>query len=838
MVKKDKIKVWIVTAVFLLAAVLSMFLIGKVEINYSLSDYLDESKGTKTALNIINDEFGMTTDIKVMVRDVDKKEAAEISAKLSDVSQVLNVSFDANSEKNYKQNTALFTVFVKGDEYSKAASRVYSDVKTLMDGEYAGRVSYGGTVASTAALRNTITGEMGYILVIAVLLVVAILLLTAKSYLEPLVLLFASGIAIVINLGTNIIFGNISYITSSVAAILQLALSIDYSIALLHSYRDNKSRTTQSYEAMCHTVKSVARPIIASALTTVAGLFALLFMSFGMGFDLGVVLIKGVFISLVASLLLFPALILLAEKLFDKTAKKALSFKGAGLCGFALKVRRVLIPAFLVLVVLCFFVKDGLSFGYTTNLGTDNAISRVFGANSTVLLVYENGDDNIAAEKAFTEEIGALKKSDGKPMLIGYTALSNTLEKNITAKDAAGMLGVSEADANILFAFNAVSMDKDLVKISTADLILFADGVIQSDNRVSDLVDEELKTQIQSGAELIKSQSGVAAMLSKPYTFEEQCDAIHSIANRFLGGMKDKPSSQLMAGVYAMYFAANSPQDIPAATATELLELVDTQSGDGVLTAFIDEDKAAQIESAKALAAEARKTFVGNKHSMMLLSLDLPAQGDDTSAFMKAANKAVEGSFGKGYLAGVIPSTYDLMTSFTYDNTLISIITIISLFLIVSLIFKSISLPVVLVSIIQGAVWFAMSVMCLWGRTEFFMSYIMSNCILMGATIDYGILMSSNYLTSRKTMDKAEALSAAVKSALPTVFTSGMTMIIAGFVICFISSQNAIADTGLIIGIGTIASCIFITAVLPAILYSADKLILKLTLRKKEKTLV
>ncbi len=835
MAKRDKQKVWIVTVIFLIAAAVSVFLVGKVEINYSLSDYLDESKGTKTALNIINDEFGMTTDIKVMVTDVDKQTATEIAASLSGVSDVLGVSFDAGSDKNYKHNTALFTVFVKGDEYSQTAKNVYSDIRTLMEDGWAGRVSYGGAVASTAALRETITGEMGYILLIAVLLVVVILLLTAKSYLEPLVLLFASGIAIIINLGTNIIFGDISYITSSVAAILQLALSIDYSIALLHCYRDNRHRIYQSYEAMLATVKSVARPIIASALTTVGGLFALLFMSFGMGFDLGVVLIKGVFISLAASLLLFPALILLSEKLFDKTAKKGLSFGGMRLCGFAVKARRVLIPVFLVLVVLCFFVKDGLNFGYTTNLGTDDVISDVFGTSSTVLLVYENGDDNIAAENAFAEEIGALKKSDGTPMLINYTALSNTVAKKLFPKDAAELLGVSAADANILFALNAVNRDKELVKISTSDLILFADGLIQSDDRVADLVDEELKTQIKSGAELIKTQSGVAAMLSKPYTYEEQCDAIYSIANRFLGGMEAKPSSQLMSGVYAMYFAVNAPQDIPAAVVTELLDLVETQSRDGVLSAFIDENRAVQIEKAKALAEKAGQTFAGEKHSMMLLALDLPSQSDDTTAFMKAAGAAVKKNFGTGYLAGVIPSTYDLMTSFSYDNTLISVITILSLFLIVSLIFKSLSLPVILVSIIQGAVWFAMSVMCLWGRTEFFMSYIMSNCILMGATIDYGILMSSNYITNRKTMDKAEALSAAVKSALPTVFTSGMTMIIAGFVICLISSQNAIADTGLIIGIGTVASCIFITAILPAILYSGDRIIHKLSLHKKEK---
>ncbi len=356
MQKKDTIKVWAVTAVFLLVAAISICLVGKVQINYSLSDYLDDSKGTKTALNIIKEEFGMSTDIKVMVSDIDKDTAKGISAELSKVDGVVGVTFDTESEKNYKQNTALFTVVVKGDEYSQTAQTVYENIKAKMDAEYKGKVHYGGAVASTMALRETITGEMGYILLISVLLVVVILLITAHSWLEPLVLLLASGIAIVINLGTNAVFGNISYITNSVAAILQLALSIDYSIALLHTYRAKRDEGTQSYPAMIRTVKAVAKPVIASAFTTVAGLFALLFMSFGIGFDLGIVLIKGVVISLIASLALFPALILLMEKLLNKTAKKSVSFNGRGVCRFAKKTARGVIPVFIVLIIICFFV--------------------------------------------------------------------------------------------------------------------------------------------------------------------------------------------------------------------------------------------------------------------------------------------------------------------------------------------------------------------------------------------------------------------------------------------------------------------------------------------------
>ena len=178
MTVRDKIKVWTVTLIFLVAAAVSALLVGEVGINYSLSDYLDESKGTKQALNIINDEFGMTTDIKVMVTDIGKDDTAEITKKLSAIPGVMGVNFDAESEKNYKNNTALFTVFVKGDEYSENANNVYSQIQKLMDKQYGSRVSYGGTVASTSSLRDVITGEMGYILLISILLVIVILLIT------------------------------------------------------------------------------------------------------------------------------------------------------------------------------------------------------------------------------------------------------------------------------------------------------------------------------------------------------------------------------------------------------------------------------------------------------------------------------------------------------------------------------------------------------------------------------------------------------------------------------------------------------------------------------------
>ena len=148
------------------------------------------------------------------------------------------------------------------------------------------------------------------------------------------------------------------------------------------------------------------------------------------------------------------------------------------------------------------------------------------------------------------------------------------------------------------------------------------------------------------------------------------------------------------------------------------------------------------------------------------------------------------------------------------------------------LVFRSISLPVVLVAIIQGAIWISMSTSLLTGPM-FFMSYIVSTCILMGATIDYGILMSTNYVHNRQTLSKKDALYKSVAAAMPTVFTSGLILTICGFVVGFISSQSSISSVGILLGKGTLVSVIMITLVLPSVLYLLDGFILKLSLKKK-----
>ena len=217
----------------------------------------------------------------------------------------------------------------------------------------------------------------------------------------------------------------------------------------------------------------------------------------------------------------------------------------------------------------------------------------------------------------------------------------------------------------------------------------------------------------------------------------------------------------------------------------------------------------------------------------MLLSVNLPNESEETTAFVDYLIQEVKTVFGDdAYITGEIVSTYDLEQSFSHDNLFITVFTLISIFVIVLVIFRSLSLPIILVAVIQGAIFIAMGTQLL-GDGIFFMSYIVTTCILMGATIDYGILMSSNYVAYRQTNDRATALRLSVEAAMPTVFSSGLILTVCGFVIYFISRQNSISTVGLLIGIGTICSVVMITVVLPSVLYLLDAFVLKLSIRKE-----
>lgn len=925
---------WAVLCFYLAASALSLVLSARVRINYDISDYLPADTQTAQAMEMIREEFGMTGSIQVMASgNVTVPQAEDIKAELEGIPNVLTVSFDGNDSRYYRDGTALFAVLVNGDDYSEAARQVSADIRKVMERRAdVPHVDYGGTAIRKQILQESITRQMVLILALSLCMVVVILLITSRSWLEPLILLAASGVAVLINRGTNLMFGEISYITNSIAAILQLALSIDYSIVLLHAYRSRRAEGEAPYPAMRRAIRSVLRPVSASALTTVAGLLALLFMSFRIGYDVGIVLMKGIVISAVTSVTLLPALVLLFERPMEKTEKRAFVPHGSAFVTVAKRAGKVLVPLALVLAVVCGVVQSSNHYCFSDKSTANSPISEVFGQNNTVVLIWEKSENDSAYEAALAARLADCRRADGTPVLTGTSSYSGipligVLERENSAEDLYSALaqelpegsGLSLSLVRQLYGMTAwdgvrddavdframldhlaaLSASPDFAAFipadTAADLVRLRDGVKQAVETMEAPTDraallafcaESLNltyTEAQADAifagyfagtagtagtaeearetapllgllsymeshRWIKSNLESAIIRGYRNTYGLICSAptaaefpttLREVVRGLTGSYPETAiSAALAVQAYLSYFLADGR--IPDRTIggwelltflTDALREEDGLGGllpDGALTVL--DGALAQLEKAKAL-------FRGERYTRMLLSVDLPNEGADSAAFVEELGAILTDVVGSdARAAGEIISTSDLTSTFSHDNLLISVFTLVSVFAIVLLLFRSLSLPILLVSVIQGAIFIAMAVAgAIEGATGgiFFMSYIVSVCILMGATIDYGILMSSSYQDARREHDRDEALKLAVAAAMPTVFSSGLILSVCGFVIHFLSTQNAISTVGLLLGIGTVSSVLMITFVLPALLFLLDRFVLGLSWRRR-----
>ncbi len=326
-----------VVAVFLaIAAVCAVLAVG-VNVNYNLVDYLPRESQSTQAIEIMKTEFGgQLPNARVMVQNVTPSEALVYKDKLSAIPGVQDVTWldDAVGRETiagtptnyldletvrayYRENTALYTVTIESGKEREAVSAI----RTLIDEADDNGNAVAGDAVNSAAMQEMSGSEVGKAMLILIPVILVILILTTTSWVEPILFLAAIGIAVVINMGTNFLFGEVSFVTQSVSPILQMAVSLDYAIFLLHSFRDYR-KTMEPKEAMAAAMKRSLSAVAASAATTVVGFFALLFMRFGIGSDLGLVLVKGVLLSFVSVMVFLPALTLLFYKLIDKTSHK------------------------------------------------------------------------------------------------------------------------------------------------------------------------------------------------------------------------------------------------------------------------------------------------------------------------------------------------------------------------------------------------------------------------------------------------------------------------------------------------------------------------------------
>ena len=469
----------IILFLFIILTFISMFLSRKVNINYDMTNYLPDSSETKTGINIMNKEFSKeaSSSFNIMFKNLSDKEKDDIYNYLKNNKNIATVDYKKDSEDYNKDDYTLYTVNVDAKDDSPKAKQVYEEVTNKYE-DY--EFSTSGSIAS----KNGDVLPL-WIIVVAVSICLVILIFMCESYIEPFLFLFTIGIAVILNAGSNIIFSSVSNVTNSISAILQMALSMDYSIMLMNRYRQEKEKYPDKIAAMKQALYQSLKAISSSSLTTIVGLLALIFMSFTIGKDLGFVLAKGVLLSLISIFFCLPALILTFDNLITKTKKNVLNLHMTKIGKFSYKIRYISIPILVLCFGISFVLKGGLKTLYTTS--EKDEIKKVFKENNQMVVVYKNQDEKTIADKCHTLE--NLKDADS------VLCYGNTINEPIKYQDLNKKLNDFDMDIDVedyllkILYYNYYNQKEN--KISMENLVDFLKNEANKEGKISDELDSQ-----------------------------------------------------------------------------------------------------------------------------------------------------------------------------------------------------------------------------------------------------------------------------------------------------------------------------------------------------------
>ena len=663
----------LVIAIFLICTVVCAVLFLGVGVNYDLTDYLPEDAESTVALDIMMSEFGSgVPNTRVMAVDLTIAEAQELKAEIAAVPGVEDVMWlddvadlttpvelmDEDTVSQYwKDGKALYSVTIEDGREVEATDAIYELI-----GE-GGAIS--GNAASTASVQKLVVSEVVGAALVLVPLIIVLLLLTTTSWIAPLLFLVTIGVAVILNMGSNVIFGEISFITQSVSPIMQLAVSLDYAIFLLNSFERHRKEVPDPQEAMRMAIKESFSSIAASAATTVFGFLALIFMRFGIGSDLGLNLVKGVTLSYISVMVFLPALALACMKLMDKTHHKRIIPELGRVGRVLVKVRIPALILVILVVVPCFLGQSRADFLYGmgnpdpgVQYGADTElINSEFGESQAIVLLVPRGDPGAEAELA--EELAEI---DHVTSVMSY----------------AGTVG-----------------------------------------------------KIPSG--------------------------------------------------------------------------------------FLSEDIVSQ--------------FYSDNYARIIIYTDTGEEGEDAFAVVTAVREAAAARYDESWTCGQSANLMDMRDVVTDDSVTVNFIAIAFIFLTLLVTFRSLTLPFILLFVIESAIWINLSVPYFTDTPLVYLGYLVINTVQLGATIDYAILMTEGYVVNRRTMGRREAVESTLTKNFISVLTSGLILSAAGFCLGFESSLEVVAELGILLCRGTLLSMAMVLLALPALLIIFDPLTARLTLK-------
>ena len=466
-------KRYFVLVIMLILMVISLFMSSKVKINYDMTNYLPSDSETRIGLDIMDKEFddANSSTLNIKVIDINEDEALDSYNYLKDIDNV-SVTYDAHD------NEALYYITLDNKAESKEAAKLYDLVKD----HFKNKIEI---TAGTISDHNSSVLPF-YVIVIAVVSALIILIIMCESYIEPFLFLISILIAVALNAGTNIIFDSVSNITNSISAILQMALSMDYSIMLMNRYRQERSKEKDKVKAMKEALFNAFKAISSSSITTIVGLIALVFMTFTIGRDLGFVLAKGVLFSLISIFTCLPCLILMCDKLIFKTKKKSLNIKMKYVSKFAYAFRHASIITFVIVLVGSFLLKGNLGILFTSTGSKED--DEIFASNNQIAIVYPN-----SMEEKIHDYCKKLEDNNHIDEVLCY---GNTINEDLTYSELKTRLedydvktDVSDSVYPLLYYYYYKPNDNSKIELNT--LLSF---IINSDD---ELVEPDIKDKLK-----------------------------------------------------------------------------------------------------------------------------------------------------------------------------------------------------------------------------------------------------------------------------------------------------------------------------------------------------
>ncbi|MCI8618267.1 MAG: MMPL family transporter [Clostridia bacterium] len=677
---KYKKLILIIALLLLIPSIIGM---KATRINYDILVYLPEDIETIKGETILSEQFDMGAFSVVIVEDMNTKDIQKLEneiSKLDNVELVISIADVLGSnipvemlpkeitDKIHKDGSTPMLVTFKDGISSDSTMSTIEELRKLTDKQ----CKISGMSATVLDTRDLSNSEIAIYVIIAVVLCLIILQLALDSYIAPIFLLLNIGIAILYNMGSNILLREISYITKAISAVLQLGVTMDFAIFLYHSYKSEKEKRTNNDEAMAHAISKTLVSVVGSSLTTIAGFLALCSMNLSLGKDIGIVMAKGVFLGVVSVVTILPAMLLVFDKWIEKTKHKEILPRFERLKNFNIKHYKAIIIVFLIILPFAIY-------GYSN------------------IKVYYNLDKSLPDTLLSVEANNALKND-----------------------------------------FNMVSTELALISKDVPNY------------KVNEMLNE------------IEKLDGIEWALS-----------------------------------YSKIAGTEFPDSM--------------------------------------LSEDVKSIFENDKYQLVIINSKYEMATDELNEQVNEVNKIIKVYDKNAILAGEGPLMKDLVEISDHDFNSVNGVSIVIIFIIMICVLKSISLPVILMVVIEFAIFINMGFSTYTNTTLPFIASIVIGTIQLGATIDYAILITTKFISYRKEgKTKKEAVDEALGSSISSIIVSGLCFFGATFGVGTCSKIEMIGSLCTLMSRGAIVSMISVIMVLPAFLILFDKVICKTTVGMKK----